>query len=116
MIDMYKIPLTNSPNQTFNTTIPINGENKTFIVNLWYNYQAEYWLMSLTDSRTEQILVSNIPLLSSTYDFANILRQLGYKEIGNAYVVPIYDTSLSMPNNENIGSDFALMWGDNSYV
>lgn len=113
---MYKIPLTNSPNQTFNSTIPVNGENKTFVFNLSYNYIAKYWNMTITDAATEQILVSNIPMLSSTFDFASILRQMEYKLIGNAYVVPVYDYSLSAPNNVNIESDFALMWGDNSLV
>lgn len=113
---MYKIPLTNSPNQTFSITIPINGENKTFVFNLKYNYQAKYWLLTIEDYETEQILVSNIPLLSSTFDFASILKQFEYKLIGNAYVVPVYNQSLSMPDNKNIGTDFALMWGDNTYV
>lgn len=109
---MYKIPLTNSPNQTFEVTIPVNGINKTFVFNMWYNYFAEYWLLTISDKRTEQIIISNTPLLSSTYDFANMLRQYGYKMIGNAYIAP-YNKKLSMPNNENIGSDFVLLWGDN---
>lgn len=113
---MYKIPLTNSPNQTFSTTIPINGENKSFVFNLKYNYIAKYWLLTISDAATEQILIANIPLLSSTFDFASILKQFEYKLIGNAYVVPVYDFSLSAPDNTNIGTDFALMWGDNTYV
>lgn len=110
---MYKVPLTNSPNQTFEITIPVNGKNKTFVFNMWYNYFAEYWLLSIIDSQTEQFIVSNTPLLSSTYDFANMLKQYGYKLIGNAYIAPISNKKLSMPNNENIGSDFVLLWGDN---
>lgn len=113
---MYKIPLTNSPNQTFSTTIPINGENKSFVFNLKYNYVAKYWLLTISDAATEQILIANIPLLSSTFDFASILKQFEYKLIGNAYVIPVYDFSLSAPDNTNIGTDFALMWGDNTYV
>lgn len=113
---MYKIPLTNSPNQTFSTTIPINGENKSFVFNLKYNYIAKYWLLTISDAATEQILIANIPLLSSTFDFASILKQFEYKLIGNAYVIPVYDFSLSAPDNTNIGTDFALMWGDNTYV
>lgn len=113
---MYKIPLTNSPNQTFSTTIPINGENKSFVFNLKYNYVAKYWLLTISDAATEQILIANIPLLSSTFDFASILKQFEYKLIGNAYVIPVYDFSLSAPDNTNVGTDFALMWGDNTYV
>lgn len=112
---MYKIPLTNSPNQTFTCTIPVNGENKTFTFNLNYNYIAKYWLMSLSDTQTEQFIVANIPLLSSTYNFANILRQFDYKMIGNAYIAPISskDAAASMPDNKTISTSYVLLWGDN---
>ena len=54
---MYKIPLTNSPNQTFSTSIPVNGENRYFVIELNYIYSCGYWSMTLTDYTTEQILV-----------------------------------------------------------
>lgn len=110
---MYKVPLTNSPNQTFSTSIPVNGENKYFVITLKYNYQANYWVMDISDEQTEKYLVAGIPLLCSTYDFANLLRQFGYKFIGNAYIAPISNKKLSMPNNENLGTDFVLAWSDN---
>lgn len=111
---MYKIPLTNYPNQTFSTAIPINGVNRYFVFNLWYNYQACYWLMTITDQQTEQVLASNIPLLSSTYNFSNLLRQMGYKNIGECYIAPLGNKRLSMPDNTNIGTDFVFCWGDNN--
>lgn len=113
---MYKIPLTNSPNQTFSTSIPVNGENRYFVIELNYIYSCGYWSMTLTDSTTEQILVSNIPLLFSEFDFIDIFRQLGYKEIGEVYIVPVKGVKGSMPNYENLGQDYVMLWGDNTYV
>ena len=110
---MYKVPLSNYPNQTFSTAIPVNGQNLYFVFNLWYNYAAGYWLMTITDQQTEKVLISNLPLLSSTYDFANMLRQYGYKMIGNAYIAPKSGNKLSMPDNTNISTDFVLLWSDN---
>lgn len=110
---MYRIPLTNSPNQTFRVSIPVNGENKYFVINLRYNYQASYWVMDISDEQTEKYLVAGVPLLSSTYDFANMLRQFGYKLIGNAYIAPLSNKKLSQPDNENLSSDFVLAWSDN---
>ena len=51
---LYKIPLTNSPNQTFRVTVPVNNENKTFTIKLNYNDQAKYWNFSLYDTFAEQ--------------------------------------------------------------
>lgn len=110
---MYKVPLSNYPNQKFSTAIPINGENVYLRFSMWYNYEAGYWLVTIQDQKTEKDIISNIPLLSSTFDFSNFLRQFGYKMIGKAYIGPINDTTLSMPNNENISTDFVLLWGDN---
>ncbi len=110
---MYKIPLTNSPNQTFKVVVPVNDENKTFTVKLNYNEQAEYWSLSLFDSFDETPIFMNLPMLSSKYRYANILRQLDYKRIGSIYIAPIYETENSAPDASNLGTNYILIWGDN---
>lgn len=110
---MYKIPLTNSPNQTFMATIPVNGENKTFTITLNYNSIANYWTMNLVDSGTSQILFAGLPLLFSFYKFANMITQLAYMQIGSIYICPIQETPESMPDSENIGQKYILVWSDN---
>lgn len=111
---MYIIPLTNSPNQNFNCVIPINGENRSFNIKLWYNEQAEYWLMSLTDVKSGVLQFDNLPLLTSNNNFFNILCQLKYMNIGICGVLPrVVEFKESMPNDKNIGEDYILIWGDN---
>ena len=51
---MYRIPLTNSPNQTFTCIVPVNNRNVNLRFRLWYNYAAKYWLFSLYDVKTEK--------------------------------------------------------------
>lgn len=110
---MYKIPLTNSPNQTFRVTVPVNNVNKTFMIKLSFNEQANYWNFSLYDSYAEQPIMVNIPLLCSQYKFANILRQQNYLKIGSLYVAPVNLTTNSAPDDEDIGSNYILVWADN---
>lgn len=110
---MYKIPLTNSPNQTFNVIVPVDEENKDLTITLNYNEVADYWSISIADTQTEKALVSQIPMLESYMDFANILIQLGYLGIGSAFVVAMQETKECRPDGENLGTKYILIWGDN---
>lgn len=110
---LYKIPLTNSPNQTFRITVPVNDENKTFVVKLNFNEQANYWNFSLFDSFTEEPIFVNIPLLASMYKFFNILRQQHYLRLGSIYITPIMLTENSAPDSEDLGTGYIMIWGDN---
>lgn len=110
---LYKIPLTNSPNQTFRVTVPVNNENKTFTIKLNYNDQAKYWNFSLYDTFAEQPILVNVPLLSSQYAFANILRQQSYLRIGSIYVAPFQLTNNCAPDDEDLGTNYLLIWADN---
>lgn len=110
---MYKIPLTNSPNQTFSCTVPVNGENKDFTFRLSYNSQAEYWSMTVEDSLTHELLFSQLPMLFSFFEYANMITQLSYKQIGSIYICPIQETGTSRPNDLDIGQKYVLIWSDN---
>ncbi len=115
---MYNIPVTNYPNQTFQCTIPINGENKEFTMQLNYNPIAEYWGLTLIDSITETVIFSQLPLLSTLYQFwSNICFQLTYKEFGEIYIVPIgMDVKGSAPDADTLGSKYGVFWGDNQWL
>ena len=111
---MVKIPLTSSPNQKFTCTVPVNGENKNFRFELWYNYQAEYWLFSLYDISTESYIFSNLPLLSSNYKFYDILYQLDYMKIGVCIMLPLIVDKKSAADDKNLGTSYVMIWGDNN--
>ena len=110
---MYRIPLTNSPNQAFTCIVPVNDKNVNLRFRLWYNYTAKYWLFSLDDVKTEKEIITNLPLLVSAGRFSNILAQLDYMRIGSMIVVPLEPDLLESPDDENLGSYYALVWGDN---
>ena len=110
---MYRIPLTNSPNQTFTCIVPVNDKNVNLRFRLWYNYAAKYWLFSLYDVKTEKEIISNLPLLVSTGKFSHILVPLDYMKIGIMVVAPLEPDLLESPDDENLGSNYALVWGDN---
>lgn len=110
---MYRIPLTNSPNQTFNITVPVNGENKDFTINLNYSEIADYWTIDISDTLTEQMIICGIPLLESYNDFANLLIQQGYLEIGSIFIVAMQETKSCRPDDKDIGQKYLLVWGDN---
>jgi hypothetical protein len=61
------------------------------------------------------ILISEVPLLTGTYPAANILGQFQYMNIGSAYLLNVSNgsTTLDYPNGQDLGTDFVLLWGDN---
>lgn len=110
---MYKIPLTNSPNQTFQCTVPVNQVNINFNFNLWYNEQAEYWLLTLSNYTTGEVYFANLPLVSSKGNFGNMIHQLSYKNIGMCFMLPTTEDLKCAANNDNLGQTYIMIWGDN---
>lgn len=109
----YTIPVTSQPNQSMRINIPIDGVNKTLILNFSYNEIAKYWTMEIIDDITNKQLVSSIPLITGVYPSANLLEQYSYLNIGSACLIKINpDNNDESANDENLNTDFALVWGD----
>jgi len=105
---LYIIPLSTSPNQTFTSTIPIDGKKIKFNFFLRFNTEANYWVLDISDSSNNNLIVS-INLICGL----NLLEQYSYLNIGSAYIAKI-DNSFSedSPNEYNLGSNFVLLWGN----
>jgi len=110
---MYNVPVTNYPNQKFVVSVPVNGGNIQFKILLRYNDVANYWMATISNYRTNEEYCSSIPLLFSKAAFFDILHQLAYKEIGKCMVYPLEEEAKSMPNKEDLGTNYLLIWGDN---
>lgn len=105
---MYIVPTTSSPNQTFSSTIPIDGNKIKLYFFLRYNTEQQCWQMDLSDANKQPLLAS-IPLVGGV----NILEQYSYLNIGSAYVLKINpNLQSSRPSSDNLGKDFILVWGD----
>ena len=112
---MIKVPLTNAPNQKFQCTLPVNDENIQFVFELWYNDQAKYWMLSLSNKTTREQIFVNLPLLATKSDvFGNLMCQLEYKNVGICYVFPTKEDQKSMPNDKELGELYLMVWGDNN--
>lgn len=105
---MYVIPLTTSPNQSFTSTIPVDGGKIKFNFFLRFNTEQEVWEMDIMDSNKNPI-INSIPLVCGN----NLLEQYSYLNIGSAYIVKNnVNLNLDRPNDSNLGTDFILLWGD----
>jgi len=110
---MFVIPLTTKPNQLFNCTIPIDGQNRRLSFGLRYNNIAQYWSLTVTDGVTRDILIDSIPLQRGQFPAANLLEQYSYMKIGSAAIV--HQGKLppdANPNDSNLDSEFYLVWSD----
>jgi hypothetical protein len=106
-VPYYTIPVTNEPDQNFICTVPVNGQNITLRFRLRYNTQGGYWWLTLAD-KNGNVLVDGVPLLTGQ----NILEQYQYLNIGSAYVVKTGSSPLDSPDEQSLGKDFLLVWGD----
>jgi hypothetical protein len=108
-----EIPLTNAPNQEFIITLQINEVNKTLKFNLSWNYTGGYWTMRITDTATDEIIIDSVPLVAGSVntESLNLFSKHEYLGIGKAYLVPTRDVGIGdHPTDENLGSDFVLIW------
>jgi hypothetical protein len=106
------IPLSSSPGQQLSVTLQVDGSPLTLNLEFDYNEVAGYWVMQVSDS-TNNLIVSDIPLLTGNNPACNILGQFAYLGIGSAYVINQSGTPASdYPNSQNLGSSFVLIWGD----
>ena len=108
-----QIPLTADPNQVFAVSLPVNGRNLDLILELRYNTEAGYWTMDVFDNKHNPLLAA-IPMLTGMHPSADLLGQYQYLGIGSAVIVPSGHTTSGQPNDQNLGTEFFLLWGDNS--
>ncbi len=105
------IPITNTQqNQTIQTTLNINNKNVILTIDLNFNRIANYWTMNITDTASNNRLLSGVPLLYG----ANLLGQFEYLQIGEWYIDKVTNTPLDSPDANSLGTDFVLNVGDNT--
>jgi len=110
---MYKIiPLSSEPNQSLTITLPVDDVNITLNLECRYNSKADYWTLKATDYTTKEVYFDGMPLLYGVYPSANQLEQLSYKRIGSFLLVKNGEVDLDMPNQDALGKEFLLVWGD----
>ena len=107
---MQIIPLDNSPNQKFTTTLNVDGNNLTLQLAISFSAMAGYWMMSILDAQGI-LLLSSIPLLTGQWPAANLLSQYAYLKIGSAYLVS-NGAGVDYPDSTTLGSAFKLVWSD----
>lgn len=110
---MYVIPLTTAPNQKFQCTIPIDGENRRLHFELRYNSVAGYWCMTIHDPELRETLVDSLPILVGEFPAANLLEQYSYLKLGSATIVKVGTVDEhANPDDTTLGTNYALVWGD----
>ena len=109
----YKIiPLTTNANQSFTCTLPVDGKNITLAFTFVYNTPGGYWYMSVTDAKTQTMLLDAVPLVTGEYPAADLLEQYEYLGIGSAAIIPTSALATGIPDDTNLGTDYVLVWGD----
>lgn len=108
----YEIPLDTTLDQQFSVTVEVGEENVPLILHLRYNTEGDFWHMDVINGDTEEMLVSNMPLLTGEYPAADILEQFDYIGIGQAIILKMSDGAVGdFPNIDNLGTDYVLFWG-----
>lgn len=109
------IPLDNTPDQEFNVTVDVDGISIPLFLHLRFNTEGQFWHMDIADGRDHKMLVSGIPMLTGEYPAADLLQQFQHIGIGSAVIVENTDqTEDENPGMFDLGTDFLLLWGDNS--
>jgi len=73
---------------------------------------ANYWVATIADVSTGQIILDSLPLVTGQYPAANLLGQYAYLGLGSAVVLNMENSPLDYPDSETLGTIFLLAWGD----
>ncbi len=109
------IPLTSSPNQSFSSTLQVDGAPLTLNFRVKWNAMAGYWVMSISNSQGI-LLVDSIPLVTGFYPGANLLAQFAHLQIGSLYILNEGTTDLDYPDQSTLGTGFQVLWSDTAQV
>ncbi len=114
------LPITAGTNQTFTSTLPVNGGNVTLTFTLTWNTPGDYWALTVVDASGTKLL-DGMPVITGQYPAANLLRQYQYLGIGAAYLLPGSTTLPDNPTFDTLGTSatssaptFQLVWSDSS--
>jgi hypothetical protein len=105
------IPLTSDPNQSFTSTLQVDGAALTLNFTVKWNEMAGYWVMSVSDS-SDDLLLDSIPMITGWYPGANLLAQYGYLKIGSAFIINVGTSDSDYPGKSDLGTNFQLLWSD----
>jgi hypothetical protein len=105
------VPLTSAPNQSFATTLQVDGAPLTLNLTIRWNEMAGYWVMSISDS-ADDLLLDGIPLITGWYPAGNLLAQYNYLHIGSAFIINVGNSNSDYPGQNDLGSAFILVWDD----
>ena len=114
-MDLYSFNMQRQNGGKILVAVPVDGKNKYFYLEFRYNRIGEFWNMTLYDGNTQDIILSNVPLLYGEAPAQNILRQFGYMDIGSAFIVKLMKMpSTDSPDWSNWLEEFNLWWGSES--
>lgn len=105
------IPLDNSPQQTLQVALNVDGGIVRLQLEIYFAEMAAYWLMNISDANGN-LLVASIPLITGSWPAANLLAQFGYLRIGSAYIINAGQVADDYPNASLLGNSFVLLWDD----
>lgn len=108
---MIQIPVTNQPNQSFQVSIPIGERNVTVGFYISWNRISDCWHMSLFDVANDVAFVEGLAMVPGASPAQDLLQQLQYLQIGQAYVTPITSFAGERPGLEDWGVNYVLLWG-----
>jgi hypothetical protein len=106
------VPLSNAPNQSIIVTLAINGAPLTLQIQQYYNQAGEFWCFDIY-SQTGEPLILSVPLITGDWPAGNILSCAEWLLIGEAFVINQNGGITDIPNDQNLGQGFALIWDSN---
>ena len=108
----HEIPLSPLPDQQFSVTVDVRGENVPLTLRLRFNTEGSFWRMDISNSRTGEMYLSGLPLVTGEYPAADRLAQFQHLGIGSVIILKNSEnTDGDFPGIDDLGTDFLLVWG-----
>ena len=99
-------------NQSIETVLPINGEQRRVYIELRYLEATEKWYLTMVDAESGESYFRYVPVVACYNELNDLILPFSYKDIGMVFCVSMVDNPDSVNPEKEDMRQFAVVWGD----
>ena len=99
-------------NQSIETVLPIDGEQRRVYIELRYLEETEKWYLTMTDAENGKSYFRYVPIVACYDEVNDLILPFSYKNIGMVFCISMVENPDTVNPAKEDMKQFAVVWGD----